>query len=170
MKKGASQTIVPNLSPSLFGIGTPLFHFFFFWLLLGFQIWQIIIGTPVFEEILKLNFWIGCVEPNYLCMYNANYKFFFLNFVVNCDINIWLRLIIFIDQFFGNLVFFLNIVVLFKYMYVGLAYVCSTYIFILVYVRLNLINHFVGFIPCQFACISALRNPVFRQESCKGSV
>ena len=77
MKKGASWTTVPNLSPSLFGIETPLFHFFF---LLGFQLWQIIIGTPVFEEILKLNFWIGCVEPNYLCMYNANYKFFFFKF------------------------------------------------------------------------------------------
>ena len=37
-------------------------------------------------------------------------------------------------------------------------------------VRLNLINHFVGFIPCQFACNSALRNPVFRWETCKSSV
>ena len=37
-------------------------------------------------------------------------------------------------------------------------------------VRLNLINHFVGFISCQFACNSTLRNPVFRWESCKGSV
>ena len=37
-------------------------------------------------------------------------------------------------------------------------------------IRLNLINHFIGFIPCQFACNSALRNPVFRWESCKGSV
>ena len=37
-------------------------------------------------------------------------------------------------------------------------------------VRLNLINHCVGFIPCQFACNSALRNLVFRWESCKGSV
>ena len=37
-------------------------------------------------------------------------------------------------------------------------------------VRLNLINHYVGFIPCQFACNSALRNPVFRWDSCKGSV
>ena len=31
-------------------------------------------------------------------------------------------------------------------------------------------KHFVGFIPCQFACNSALRNPVFRWESCKSSV
>ena len=38
------------------------------------------------------------------------------------------------------------------------------------FVRLNLINHFVGFILCQFACNSALRNLVFRWESCKGSV
>ena len=30
-------------------------------------------------------------------------------------------------------------------------------------------HHFVGFIPCQFACNSAFRNPVFRCESCKGS-
>ena len=37
-------------------------------------------------------------------------------------------------------------------------------------VRLNLINHFIGFIPCQFACNSTFRNPVFRWESCKGSV
>ena len=37
-------------------------------------------------------------------------------------------------------------------------------------VRLNLINHFVGFIPYQFACNSTFRNPVFRWESCKSSV
>ena len=37
-------------------------------------------------------------------------------------------------------------------------------------VRLNLINHLVGFILYQFACNSALKNPVFRWESCKGSV
>ena len=37
-------------------------------------------------------------------------------------------------------------------------------------VKLNLINHFVDFIPCQFACNSAFRNSVFRWESCKGSV
>ena len=39
-----------------------------------------------------------------------------------------------------------------------------------IYVRLNLINHFVGFISCQFACNLAFRNPIFRWESCKGSV
>ena len=38
------------------------------------------------------------------------------------------------------------------------------------FVRLNLINHFVGFIPYKFACNSALRNPVFRWKLCKGSV
>ena len=38
------------------------------------------------------------------------------------------------------------------------------------FVRLNLINHLVGFILYQFACNSALRNLVFRWESCKGSV
>ena len=37
-------------------------------------------------------------------------------------------------------------------------------------VRLNLINYFAGFIPCQFACNSTFRNLVFRWESCKGSV
>ena len=37
-------------------------------------------------------------------------------------------------------------------------------------VRLNLINHLVGFIPCQFACNSTISNPMFRWESCKGSV
>ena len=37
-------------------------------------------------------------------------------------------------------------------------------------VRLNLINHFVGFISGQFACNSAFRNPIFRWESCKSSV
>ena len=61
MKKGASWTIVPNLSPSLFGIGTPLFHFFFF--LLGFQFWKIIIGTLMFEEMLKLNFGLDVWNP-----------------------------------------------------------------------------------------------------------
>ena len=29
---------------------------------------------------------------------------------------------------------------------------------------------FFGFIPCQFACNLALRNPVFRWESCNGSM
>ena len=38
------------------------------------------------------------------------------------------------------------------------------------FVRLNLINHFVSFIPCQLAYNSALRNPIFRWESCKSSV
>ena len=37
-------------------------------------------------------------------------------------------------------------------------------------VRMNLINHLVGFILCKFSCILAIRNPVFRWESCKGSV
>ena len=35
---------------------------------------------------------------------------------------------------------------------------------------MNLINHFVGFIPCQFDCNLAFRNFVFRCDSCKGSV
>ena len=30
MEKGTSWTTVPNLSPSLFGIGTPMFYFIFF--------------------------------------------------------------------------------------------------------------------------------------------
>ena len=40
----------------------------------------------------------------------------------------------------------------------------------ILFVRLNLINHFVGFILCQFAYNSAFRNPAFRWESCKGNV
>ena len=35
---------------------------------------------------------------------------------------------------------------------------------------LNLINHLVGLFRAKFACILAIRNPVFRWESCKGSV
>ena len=37
-------------------------------------------------------------------------------------------------------------------------------------VMLKLINHFVRYITFQFACNLAFRNPVFRWESCKGSV
>ena len=37
-------------------------------------------------------------------------------------------------------------------------------------VRLNLINHLVGFIMCQFDYNLAISNPMFRWESCKGSV
>ena len=37
-------------------------------------------------------------------------------------------------------------------------------------VRLNLINHLVGFIPCQFTCNTAINNPVFRWDSCKSSM
>ena len=37
-------------------------------------------------------------------------------------------------------------------------------------VRLNLINHVLALFRDKFACNTALRNPVFRWESCKGSV
>ena len=37
-------------------------------------------------------------------------------------------------------------------------------------VRLNLINHVLALFHNKFACNTALRNPVFRWESCKGSV
>ena len=37
-------------------------------------------------------------------------------------------------------------------------------------VRLNLINHVLALFRDIFACNTALRNPVFRWESCKGSV
>ena len=37
-------------------------------------------------------------------------------------------------------------------------------------VRLNLINHVLALFREKFACNTALRNPVFRWESCKGSV
>ena len=36
--------------------------------------------------------------------------------------------------------------------------------------RLNLINHVLALFHDKFACNTALRNPVFRWESCKGSV
>ena len=36
-------------------------------------------------------------------------------------------------------------------------------------VRLNFINHLVGFIPYQICLYLAISNPVFRWESCKGS-
>ena len=42
--------------------------------------------------------------------------------------------------------------------------------FQLVFVRLNLINHVLALFRDKFAYNSALRNPVFRWESCKGSV
>ena len=37
-------------------------------------------------------------------------------------------------------------------------------------VRLNLINHVLALFHDKFACNTALRNLVFRWESCKGSV
>ena len=37
-------------------------------------------------------------------------------------------------------------------------------------VRLNLINHVLALFRDIFTCNTALRNPVFRWESCKGSV
>ena len=37
-------------------------------------------------------------------------------------------------------------------------------------VRLNLINHMLALFHDKFVCNTALRNPVFRWESCKGSV
>ena len=37
-------------------------------------------------------------------------------------------------------------------------------------VRLNLINHVLALFRDKFTCNTALRNPVFRWESCKGSV
>ena len=38
-------------------------HCFIFFFLLGFQLWKIIIGTPVFEEMLKLNFGLDVWNP-----------------------------------------------------------------------------------------------------------
>ena len=37
-------------------------------------------------------------------------------------------------------------------------------------VRLNLINHVLALFRDKFACNTALINPVFKWESCKGSV
>ena len=41
---------------------------------------------------------------------------------------------------------------------------------IVFYVRLNLINHVLALFHDKFACNITFRNPVFRWESCKGSV
>ena len=41
---------------------------------------------------------------------------------------------------------------------------------IITIVRLNLINHVLTLFRDKFACNTALRNPVFRWKSCKGSV
>ena len=38
------------------------------------------------------------------------------------------------------------------------------------HVRLNLINHVLALFRDKFACNLVLRSPVFRWESCKGSV
>ena len=46
----------------------------------------------------------------------------------------------------------------------------STYHQCFKYVMLNLINHVLALFRDKFACNTALRNPVFRWESCKGSV
>ena len=37
-------------------------------------------------------------------------------------------------------------------------------------VKLNLINHVLALFHDKFVCNTALRNPVFRWKSCKGSV
>ena len=42
--------------------------------------------------------------------------------------------------------------------------------FFLIFVRLNLINHVLALFRDKFAYNTALRNPVFRWELCKGSV
>ena len=73
-----------------------------------------------------------------------------------------------------------KIILMFLYMFMLMLFFVSKKMFIFIFVnlnfvfkiilRLNLINHSVGFISCQFACNSALSNPVFRWKSCKGSV
>ena len=40
----------------------------------------------------------------------------------------------------------------------------------IVYVRLNLFNHLLALFYTKFACNLAIRYPVFRWDSCKGSV
>ena len=47
------------------------------------------------------------------------------------------------------------------------VYLC---ILLVIFVRLNLINHVLALFRDKFACNTALRNLVFRWESCKGSV
>ena len=40
----------------------------------------------------------------------------------------------------------------------------------IVIVRLNLFNHVLALFHAKFACILAIRYPVFRRKLCKGSV
>ena len=47
---------------------------------------------------------------------------------------------------------------------------CSIRLKVMKFVRLNLINHVLALFCDKFACNTALRIPVFRWESCKGSV
>ena len=47
----------------------------------------------------------------------------------------------------------------------SLIFCCLIYF---LFVRLNLFNHVLTLFRAQFACISAIRYPVFRWESCKG--
>ena len=37
-------------------------------------------------------------------------------------------------------------------------------------VRLNLFNHVLALFRAKFACNSTIRNPIFRWESCRGSM
>ena len=51
-----------------------------------------------------------------------------------------------------------------------LNWTCYHWIRACIIVRLNLINHVLALFHYKFACNTALRNLVFRWESCKGSV
>ena len=50
-----------------------------------------------------------------------------------------------------------------------MKYLCLA-ILILTFVRLNLINHVLALFHDKYACNTAVRNLVFKWESCKGSV
>ena len=43
-----------------------------------------------------------------------------------------------------------------------------TILFCFLFVRLNLFNHVLALFHIKFACILAIRYPIFRWESCKG--
>ena len=83
-------------------------------------------------------------------------------FLQNKDIHEYKIILMFLIYVYVNVYFVSKKMCIF--IFVNLNFVFK------IILRLNLINHSVGFISCQFACNSALSNPVFRWKSCKGSV
>ena len=83
-------------------------------------------------------------------------------FLQNKDIHEYKIILMFLIYVYVNVYFVSKKMCIF--IFVNLNFVFK------IILRLNLINHSVGFISCQFASNSALSNPVFRWKSCKGSV